>query len=153
MGPVTHSCTNPGPAKGLIHDLVFRNGGKPSSSHLFDVRNAITGNGSMRSHQFIEEKRWPRHETLRNQGNNGNARADLEWIGSNSQLPSRSFISMPVSVDPICNTRSSGSNSRLQLHSNHVDSVVMADRLESKFELPLGLQVTKLLLVKCYYIY
>ncbi|RWR97453.1 two-component response regulator ARR10 [Cinnamomum micranthum f. kanehirae] len=141
VGPVTHSCTNPGPAKGLIHDLVFRNGGKPSSSHLFDVRNAITGDGSMRSHQFIEEERWPRHETLRNQGNNGNARADLEWIGSNSQLPSRSFISMPVSVDPICNTRSSGSNSRLQSHSNHVDSVVMADRLESKFKPPLGLQL------------
>ncbi|WVZ79900.1 hypothetical protein U9M48_027425 [Paspalum notatum var. saurae] len=32
-----------GPAKGLIHDMIFRKDGKPTS-HLFDVRDAIASN-------------------------------------------------------------------------------------------------------------
>uniref|UniRef100_A0A0D9WR12 HTH myb-type domain-containing protein n=1 Tax=Leersia perrieri TaxID=77586 RepID=A0A0D9WR12_9ORYZ len=30
-----------GPAKGLIHEMIFRKDGKPMTSHLFDVRDAI----------------------------------------------------------------------------------------------------------------
>jgi hypothetical protein len=35
--------TDHGPAKGLIHNMIFRKDGKPTS-HLFDVRDAIASN-------------------------------------------------------------------------------------------------------------
>lgn len=131
--------------------MVFRNGGKPSSSHMFNLRDVISGNGSIRSHQFIEEKRWPTTlETMRNQGNDGKLQAGLEWI-DNLQPPSNPFLYIPVSVDPIYDTRSSRSNSRLRSHSDPLDSVVMDDCLESRLIEPsLWHQVTRLLLVNCY---
>lgn len=115
------SSNDPGPAKGLIHDMIFRNGGKPSSSHLFDVRDVITGNGSIRPHQFIEEKRWPTRETMGIQGNDARAYSDIEWIRAH--------------------TFARNSKNKFQIISN--ESTIIVDNDEPKFESPIRLQVTK----------
>lgn len=39
--------------------MIFSQKRKPSTSHLFDVRDAISGNGNPRTvHQFLEGRRW-----------------------------------------------------------------------------------------------
>ncbi|KAJ3686336.1 hypothetical protein LUZ61_015500 [Rhynchospora tenuis] len=51
------SIKDQGPAKGFIHDMIFRKEGKPSTSHLFDIRDAISGtaNGDWKP-RFPEER-------------------------------------------------------------------------------------------------
>ncbi|KAJ3692153.1 hypothetical protein LUZ60_012503 [Juncus effusus] len=47
-----------GPTKGLIHDMIFKKDGKPStSSHLFDIRDAIHGTTNIdRKPRFLEDR-------------------------------------------------------------------------------------------------
>lgn len=99
--PGTQSCIDPGPAKGFIHDMFFRNDAKPSSSHLLHVRDVITRNGTTMPRRFIEEKKWHTHERMGNQANNGKVEADLEWIIRNSQPPSHPIPNVPSSIDPM----------------------------------------------------
>ncbi|KAJ7948447.1 Myb family transcription factor [Quillaja saponaria] len=50
--------------------MLFQNGNKLTSSHLFDVRDAITRNIPIRPSQFREEKKWPPRELINGiQGN------------------------------------------------------------------------------------
>ncbi|KAJ8616496.1 hypothetical protein MRB53_035868 [Persea americana] len=117
----TQSSNDPGPAKGLINDMIFRNGSKPSSSHLFDVRDVITGNGTVRPHQFIEEKRWPAtREIMGIQGNDGRAFSDVEWIRS------QSFVKNCKNQFPI---------------NLHESTIVASSTDEPKFESPVQLQL------------
>ncbi|KAI3848445.1 hypothetical protein MKX03_007783 [Papaver bracteatum] len=39
-------------------------GGVKTSSHLFDLRNAISGNGPIKPSQFLEEKKWPPRQMM-----------------------------------------------------------------------------------------
>ncbi|XP_072961787.1 uncharacterized protein [Typha angustifolia] len=49
------------PAEGLIHDMIFRKDGKPSTSHLFNAKDEINVNKNGRFwQQFLEERRRPR---------------------------------------------------------------------------------------------
>ncbi|XP_072999538.1 uncharacterized protein [Typha latifolia] len=105
------SIKDQGPAKGLIHDMIFKKDGKPSTSHLFDVRDAITGNRS-----------WPPPREV------AGSRSSFDWIGSSSRpvtkaIPMDQFFSRSYYY---C-----GSSSSINAHSNSSDPVVINEKLES----------------------
>ncbi|MQM18031.1 hypothetical protein Taro_051014 [Colocasia esculenta] len=91
MAARVSSSTDQGPAKGLIHDMIFRKDGKPSTSHLFDVRDAVTGGGSgaIPQYAFLDHRRSSHPGELdgipvldRKRTSNS-----LDWIGSIAQQP------------------------------------------------------------------
>ncbi|KAI3950237.1 hypothetical protein MKW92_030819 [Papaver armeniacum] len=51
-------------APGKCIGIVQASHGMKMSSHLFDLRNAISGNGPIRPNQFLEEKKWPPRQML-----------------------------------------------------------------------------------------
>ncbi|CAL5048159.1 unnamed protein product [Urochloa decumbens] len=69
----TGGAINNGPAKGLIHDMIFRKDGKPTP-HLFDVRDAIASNqtpsaaavhgGSVGSSDWVSSSSRPLSRTM-----------------------------------------------------------------------------------------
>ncbi|CAN6163794.1 unnamed protein product [Urochloa humidicola] len=63
------------PAKGLIHDKIFRKDGKPTS-HLFDVRDAIASNRTQAEAVAVDAA-------------DHGGRASSDWIGSSSRPLSR----------------------------------------------------------------
>ncbi|RLN12610.1 hypothetical protein C2845_PM09G15410 [Panicum miliaceum] len=65
-----------GPAKGLIHDMIFRKDGKPTS-HLFDVRDAIASNRTSSAAAGAAE--------------HGGRVGSSDWIGSSSRPLSRTM--------------------------------------------------------------
>ncbi|RLM54602.1 hypothetical protein C2845_PM10G13910 [Panicum miliaceum] len=65
-----------GPAKGLIHDMIFRKDGKPTS-HLFDVRDAIASNRTS--------------SAAAGAADHGGRVGSSDWIGSSSRPLSRTM--------------------------------------------------------------
>lgn len=96
-----NSSTDQGPAKGLIHDMIFRKDGKPSTSHLFDVRDAVTGSATGAIPQaFLEQCRRSSHPgeldgipVL----DRKRTSSSLDWVGSISQPPAK-----VAAIDPAC---------------------------------------------------
>nr|CAB3468140.1 unnamed protein product [Digitaria exilis] len=66
-----------GPAKGLIHDMIYRKDGKPTS-HLFDVRDAIASNRSPSAGAGAA-------------ADHGGRVGSSDWIGSSSRPLSRTM--------------------------------------------------------------
>jgi hypothetical protein len=64
------------PAKGLIHDMIFRKDGKPTS-HLFDVRDAIASNRTS--------------SAAAGAADHGGRVGSSDWIGSSSRPLSRTM--------------------------------------------------------------
>ncbi|OAY84401.1 putative Myb family transcription factor [Ananas comosus] len=58
------------PAKGLIHDMIFAKDAKPTTSHLFDVRDVIAGNRNQTLSQQILEERRQSLSKIERQGEN-----------------------------------------------------------------------------------
>ncbi|XP_039125872.1 uncharacterized protein LOC120261919 isoform X1 [Dioscorea cayenensis subsp. rotundata] len=88
------SLNSQGPARGLIHDMMYRKEGKPLTSHLFDVRDAITGNNTIQPHQLLEEKWRSLGMSPTNQDMDRKNISSLDWIGSSStplSMPDSSF--------------------------------------------------------------
>ncbi|XP_058095558.1 two-component response regulator ARR10-like [Magnolia sinica] len=136
------ACKDQGPAKGLIHDMIFRNNGKPSTSHLFDVRDAITGSGPIRSHQFIEEKRWPPRELVGNQRRDRKFPMNIEWISRDSQTPPHLNPSTTTSIDAIYAMQAFRRNNNNNKHeSNLRNPIIIPDSLEPQFDTPLQLEL------------
>ncbi|CAN6216654.1 unnamed protein product [Urochloa humidicola] len=67
-----------GPAKGLIHDMIFRKDGKPTS-HLFDVRDAIASNRTQTAAVAVDT------------ADHGGRAGSSDWIGSSSRPLSRTM--------------------------------------------------------------
>ncbi|KAG2606856.1 uncharacterized protein LOC120668929 [Panicum virgatum] len=65
-----------GPAKGIIHDMIFRKDGKPTS-HLFDVRDAIASNRTL--------------SAAAGAADHGRRVGSSDWIGSSSRPLSRTM--------------------------------------------------------------
>ncbi|XP_042520395.1 uncharacterized protein LOC122093908 [Macadamia integrifolia] len=83
------------------HDITFRNDedNKPSTSNLFDVRNAITGIGPIRHSRFLEEKKWPPREMRCDQGIDRRIPATIKaWTATSSLQPLANQIHRP----PMC---------------------------------------------------
>lgn len=82
------------------------------NSHVFDVRNLISGKGPpIRPSRFLEEKKWPPRETIRNQRNGEKTCVDMTWdrIGSHQPLqPHKILEKQMMSIDAINTTSSSG---------------------------------------------
>ncbi|KAL5989680.1 hypothetical protein ACLOJK_010573 [Asimina triloba] len=95
----TQTCKDQGPAKGLIHDMIFRSSGKPSTSHIFDVRDVIAaGNGPIaHHHQFLEERRWLPREAF------ANPRKDSKFPASNVDWIRRDIQTSPPHMIPRSN--------------------------------------------------
>ncbi|CAN6177902.1 unnamed protein product [Urochloa humidicola] len=67
-----------GPAKGLIHDMIFRKDGKPTS-HLFNVRDAIASNRTQAEAVAVDT------------ADHGGRAGSSDWIGSSSRPLSRTM--------------------------------------------------------------
>ncbi|PUZ60374.1 hypothetical protein GQ55_4G119600 [Panicum hallii var. hallii] len=65
-----------GPAKGLIHDMIFRKDGKPTS-HLFDVQDAIASNRTS--------------SAAAGAADHGGRVGSSDWVGSSSRPLSRTM--------------------------------------------------------------
>ncbi|KAJ0977362.1 hypothetical protein J5N97_012836 [Dioscorea zingiberensis] len=101
------------PARGLIHDMMYRKEGQPLTSHLFDVRDAITGSSTILPHQLLDERR-------KNIGS-------LDWIGSSSRphtMPDSPFRLNPKPFLPY-------------LH----DSMKIKEDLETQFDSPYRIEL------------
>ncbi|KAM0944645.1 putative transcription factor MYB-HB-like family [Dioscorea sansibarensis] len=88
------SLNSQGPARGLIHDMMYRKEGKPLTSHLFDVRDAITGNNTIQPHQLLDQKWQSLGVSPTNQDMDRKNISSLDWIGSSStplSMPDSSF--------------------------------------------------------------
>uniref|UniRef100_K3XWK4 Myb-like domain-containing protein n=1 Tax=Setaria italica TaxID=4555 RepID=K3XWK4_SETIT len=74
-----------GPARGLIHDMIFRKDGKPTS-HLFDVRDAIASN------------RTSSAAAAGGATDHGGRIGSSDWIGSSSRPLSRTTSAAAAST-------------------------------------------------------
>uniref|UniRef100_A0A1D1XLY8 Putative Myb family transcription factor At1g14600 n=1 Tax=Anthurium amnicola TaxID=1678845 RepID=A0A1D1XLY8_9ARAE len=143
MASRVSSSTDHGPAKGLIHNMVYRKDGKPSTSHLFDVRDAVTGGGSSAinpPHQLLEHRRP--HAA----GDN------FDWVLGTISHPN----AKGVPLDSACNDAafrgwnclnrhyySSLKGDAKQFHANPRDPLVPTDSPESEFVSPFRLELQK----------
>lgn len=130
------------PAEGLMHGMIFRKDGKPSTSHLFDVTDATAGTGNMRtSHQVLEERRWLPGEMISNERLEGNRIGSFDLIGSSSiPLPTN-----PISTDSTLGWKriSNYCDSNYKIHSNSYVPIVINDSLKPQFENPFQLELHK----------
>lgn len=136
---------NHSPAKGLIHDMIFRTDGKPSTSHLFDVRDTINGNGNTRpSHQYLEERTWLPGEMVGNQRLECNiGLGSFHLIGSSSSPLSKTTPTNPASTDSTLGWKGSSSyyHNDNKIRSNSHDPFVINGNLETRSENPYQLAV------------
>nr|XP_010925633.1 uncharacterized protein LOC105048124 isoform X2 [Elaeis guineensis] len=145
------SMKNHSPAKGLIHDMIYRKHGKPSTSHLFDVRDTITGHGNSRpSHQYLEERTWQPGEMVGNQRLECHGLGSFDLIGSSSCPLSKAVRTNPISTDSTLGWKASSNyyynsnnnnNNKIQFNSH--DPVVFNGSLEPRFENPFQLALQK----------
>ena len=119
-----------GPAKGLIHDMIFRKDGKPTS-HLFDVRDAIASNRTS--------------SAAAGAADHGRRVGSSDWIGSSSRPLSRTMSAAAStgfalgSLHPLSRGRAStGSNG---YHPNGDANTTSSDPLVTKKALGSRLEV------------
>ncbi|CAN6201394.1 unnamed protein product [Urochloa humidicola] len=121
------------PAKGLIHDMIFRKDGKPTS-HLFDVRDAITSN------------RTP--VTAAGTGDHGGRAGSSDWVGSSSRPLSRTmspasytgFALGSLHVLSKARTVAAAGSKNGDANTTSLDPVVTSDALGSRIELQTHLE-------------
>ncbi|XP_026662579.2 uncharacterized protein LOC103701201 isoform X2 [Phoenix dactylifera] len=132
------SMKNHSPAKGLIHDMIFGKDGKPSTSHRFDERDTITGNGNTRpSHEYLEERTWLPREMVGNQRLECNGLGSFSLISSSSSPLSKAVTTNPISTDSSLGWKGSSNyyyNNNKKTQPNSHDPVVINDSLEPRFE-------------------
>ncbi|XP_020097821.1 uncharacterized protein LOC109716685 isoform X2 [Ananas comosus] len=103
------------PAKGLIHDMIFAKDAKPTTSHLFDVRDVIAGNRNQTlSQQILEERRQSLSKVFP---------VDQFSTEGNNSYYHRNYNS--------------------STHSNSSDPVVINERLKPQFEDPFRIQIER----------
>ncbi|XP_017698352.1 uncharacterized protein LOC103707382 [Phoenix dactylifera] len=133
---------DPGSAKCLIHDAIFRKDEKPSTSHTFDVGKTTTGNGNMRpSHQFLEERRWLPGEMVGDQRPEGNRLGSFDLMGGSSSPLATAVPMNPISTDSTSGWKGSSNYcyNDERIHSNSRD--LINDSLEPQFENPFRLEL------------
>ncbi|XP_058100818.1 uncharacterized protein LOC131245395 [Magnolia sinica] len=140
-----------GPNRGLIHNMILRNNGKPLPWHLFNTKDAIMDNGPIRPpHHHLEEKRWAPHEMVVDQKYTGIA-PNLQRIGCSSQHPSYPNPALAISMDATYGIQPYGrinNRSNMQLHSNSHDSIIITDRFEPQNKAPIQLELWRQLAIK-----
>ncbi|XP_062232874.1 uncharacterized protein LOC133930230 [Phragmites australis] len=115
-----------GPAKGLIHEMIFKKDGKPTS-HLFDVRDAIASN-----------------RTSSGAANHGGRAGSTDWIGSSSQPLSRTVLASTPTRFALGNHHilsrwrgvvgSNGYHPNGDANTSSSDPVVTSEALGAQFE-------------------
>ncbi|OEL21933.1 hypothetical protein BAE44_0017048 [Dichanthelium oligosanthes] len=130
-----------GPAKGLIHDMIFRKDGKPTS-HLFDVRDAIASNrtssaaagaadhgGRVGSSDWIGSSSRPLSRTMSAAASAGFALGSLHLLsrgrgaaGSNGYHPNGDANT--TSSDPVVSREALGSRLETQLEAKNRTKVI-----------------------------
>uniref|UniRef100_A0A0E0LCE6 HTH myb-type domain-containing protein n=1 Tax=Oryza punctata TaxID=4537 RepID=A0A0E0LCE6_ORYPU len=80
----TGAVNDHGPAKGLIHEMIFRNEGKPTS-HLFDVRDAIA------STRMTSATRGAAAAAAAHRLDGAGKAGNFDWIGSSSRPLTRTM--------------------------------------------------------------
>ncbi|XP_008793164.2 uncharacterized protein LOC103709531 [Phoenix dactylifera] len=139
-----------GQARGLSHVLNFRKDEQPSTSHLFDARDAITENLNARAaHQFLWERRWLSGDMTISQGINTRAIGTYDWIGRNSRLvPTASPFNL-ASTSSTSKRNTSISffdyyeSKTIQTEPNSREPTVISDSLKPHFDTPHWLELQK----------
>ncbi|KAJ4981864.1 hypothetical protein NE237_032701 [Protea cynaroides] len=129
--PMSLSTKEQGLFRSSNHDIIFRNDEKPSTSHLFDVRNAITGIGPIQGIHFLEEKKWPPREIIGNQGKDRKVPANIAWASTSLQPVANQTLKMQPYGWSINNNSD----------SNSCDPVVISDDFEPEYEPPFRLEL------------
>ncbi|KAA8526285.1 hypothetical protein F0562_008512 [Nyssa sinensis] len=124
---------------GLRGLRIFQNGDESMSSNLYDMGDSITGNGPMRPSRFLEEKKWPPREMIRNQGTCGIGSLRFSWNGTNSELLSQHLNPKPMPTTASHSTQPSiwrlGTNTNdKQVQPNTCNSMFISNRSEADFE-------------------
>lgn len=114
--------------------MIFQNKEKTSSSHLFDVRDAITGNGPIRRSQFLEEKKWPPRDIIGNQGKDREIPTNIARASSSSQPLANQIHQMSMCADAAHAQQPSRWNTKTH--------IIDCDSFEPEFEPPFRLEVT-----------
>ncbi|CAA7402361.1 unnamed protein product [Spirodela intermedia] len=133
---------NHGRAKDLIQDIIHRQEMKPSTSHLFDVRDAITNNNTwpLSLHQVLEDMRSKQVEVRGSLLMERKRTPDnFHWGGSISQ----SLIPRVSSMETLYGEVNLHSRNNLNPHYHNGctrDPIIFTQGRESQFELPFRLQ-------------
>lgn len=137
-----------GSAKSLMYDIMFRKDAKPSTSHHFDVRDAMAGNGNSGTslEQFRnQERRWQVVSVLGNQQvMDGKRNGGLDWIATSSKAFSNDGppnITVPSTGSSLRWQGRSHYNSDSRLQSTSSDPVVIDDGIRHQFEMPFPFEV------------
>ncbi|XP_068666705.1 uncharacterized protein [Aristolochia californica] len=133
------------PPRGFFHDMMlFQPDGKPISSHLLDVRDAIAGNRPFPNHQLGETARRPPCGILGDPAKEMPS-ANFDWIGSSSQPFSHQI---PVSI--FANTNSTahtfGSSNTTNAKVFQVpssDPILASDRFQPPLAHPPGPEIQR----------
>lgn len=136
-----------GEERGLIHDHLSKDG-QPSTSHLFNAGDAITGNLNGRAaHQFLWDRRWLSGDMATSHGTNTRAIGSYDWIGRNSRLvPTASSFSLPPTISTLERNTSSSffgyhESKTNQIEPNSREPTVISDSLKPRFQTPHWLEV------------
>ena len=129
-----------------MHDMVFRTEGKPSTSHLFNVRDAITGSGNPGSPhgQFLDhDRRWQVGNMLVNHQMDSKRSRGFDWIASSSKTFGKD--------SPLSSATAAGSSFGWQGRSNYnysskhlsssTEPIVINDGIQPRDEMPFRLEV------------
>jgi len=125
-----------GPTKGLIHDMILRNNGRPTS-HLFDVRDAIASNrtssdaAGAASHgaRVVRSTDWNGNSSSRPLSARTMSAAASTGVplGSHHLLSrGRGSSNVTSSSDPVVTSEALGS--RLQVHRSNSFSITLSTR-------------------------
>ncbi|CAD5185342.1 unnamed protein product [Musa acuminata subsp. malaccensis] len=123
-----------GPSKGLIHDMIFSQKRKPSTSHLFDVRDAISGNGNPRTvHQFLEGRRWSPADMIEARKWEGNRTGNF---GSSGYPLAKAVPADPVSGNTLFGWKGNSNICIDTMQSNSHVPIVVNDELPPNSQQP-----------------
>ncbi|URE47449.1 Myb-like DNA-binding domain [Musa troglodytarum] len=125
------------PSKGLIHDMIFSQKRKPSASHLFDVRDAISGDGNPGTvHQFLEGRRWSPADMVEARKWEGNRTGNFDWIGSSGYPLAKALPVDPVSSSTLSGWKGNSSICIDTMQSNSHVPIVVNDELPPNSQQP-----------------
>lgn len=114
---------------------MFQNGNKLTSSHLFDVREAVTRNGPIRPSRFLEERKWPPPEMIENQVK--------DRINLSNKSSDATYLAQPY----IWSTKARIIKN--QPRPNTFSPIFISDSYEPEFELLTRLEVSSPSLYRC----
>ncbi|XP_068653691.1 uncharacterized protein [Aristolochia californica] len=141
--PAPPACRDP--HRGFVHEvMLFRPDGNPTTSHLFDVRDAIAGNKAFPHHHLAETARRSPCGILGDPAKEMPS-LNFDWIGSSSQPFS---YQIPVSISANTNSikhsyGSSNTTNQKVFQVPSSDAILTSDRFQPWLAQPPRLELQR----------